>query len=317
MIKPLLVIASPDDRMATMLVLKLLQQLGDQAVYEVFTDEKLFREYMNVTRSVDVLIVSDHWSFTRSDEQRIRCEIGLSGDGNAAAIAETAVKYCRDRMNAWKEGTRILMVYSPVGGSGKTSLSLGLAENLSRMGHKVLYIDAEYLQTFQFWLGEEEALVGNGLLAGEETLDYWRDIQPLTRNRGFDYLLPFGESLADMKLDYTIFWHIVLCAKQSGVYDYIVLDTDSSWNSSKESLAALSDQVLILGDEREDSCFKSDRLKERIASEEAKYLFICNEYPPLKTGSGRGELYDGRIGFAQGKPFGSLPEVEQLACRFV
>ena len=316
MIKPLIVIASPDDRMATILVLKLLQQLGDQAEYEVFTDEQLFRAYMETTRCVDVLILSDHWTFSLLEDHRIGLEIELSGDGNAAEIAEKAIEYCRKKTGKGI-GAQILMITSPVGGSGKTSLALGLAENLARLGAKVLYLDAEYLQTFQFWLDEEEIPGGQELFSSEEAIDFWRDVQPLIRNHGFDYMMPFAEPLAMMKLDITAFWHIARCAKESGVYDYIVLDTDSSWNSSKETLASLADHVLILGDERADSRFKCERLKSRLSIDEGKYLFICNEYPSASGRSGKRGMYDGRIGPAVGRPFGSLREVEQLACRFI
>lgn len=321
MTKPLLVIASPDDRMATMLVLRLVRQLEGQAEYEVFTEESAFRAYMAGKRTVDVLIVSDMWGRPASPGQRIGLELVIAGDGNAADVADRAASFCREREERRREGTQVLMVYSPSGGSGKTSLALGLSENLVRMGHKTIYIDAEYLQTFQFWLDEDEALSeGHSLFSGDQ-MDFWRDLQPLIRNRGFDYLLPFKESLAELKIDFTIFWHIVRCAVQSGVYDYLVLDTDSVWNSSKESLAELSDHVLVITDGRRDSLYKLDQLSGRLGSlsseNEGKYLFICSDYPCGRIPSSDSRTYDGRIGLAAGKPVAALKSVEQLACRFV
>ena len=59
-----------------------------------------------------------------------------------------------------KKHTQTILVYSAGGGDGKTTISLGISSCLAMAHKKVLYIDAEFVQNFQFFLQNKTPISG-------------------------------------------------------------------------------------------------------------------------------------------------------------
>ena len=74
------------------------------------------------------------------------------------------------------------------GGDGKTTIALGISSCLAMAHKKVLYIDAEFVQNFQFFLQNKTPISGEILSKfqlGNEHI--FSDVQPFIRQELFSY----------------------------------------------------------------------------------------------------------------------------------
>lgn len=96
---------------------------------------------------------------------------------------------------------------------------------------------------------------------------------------GFDYLLPLKQSLSSLNISLNNFRHLIDKIKESGMYEYIIVDTSSEFTTDKSMLMGYCDKVIILTAQNESSDLKLNSLKYNIdSSNENKFITICNKY---------------------------------------
>ena len=301
MSKPEIIIADPDDEYVAPVMLKIAEKLGDRALISVITRSSCLEDYFSVFREIAVLIIDEKWAETVDlSRQNIRNIFLLSekeegmGSGsksNVHAIYKyTSVKeiyneiyyVCAEEFQTSRTAAAhasVVAVYSPAGGSGKTSLAMGLAAALAEYHKKVLYVDAEYMQTYQWMLQEDEFLPSRCVTQILKNEGYLFDVlKPYIRNRQFDYLPPFSNTISSFGLNATFFQKLIAEIKKQDLYDFIIVDTDSTYDETKRNLFDLADKVLLVAGEgkRYASLFKT--LKQNLNyNDKSKYLIILNE----------------------------------------
>lgn len=147
--------------------------------------------------------------------------------------------------------TKLVSVYSPIGGVGKTSVSLALAAKLAEYGTSVMLISLEGLGSFFApLLGTGTCALTNvmlGVLDNSESIIYKTESNKTFDNRyGFYYLEP-PECFRDItdvnsKELNTLFTKF----KNSGKYDYIVVDMESKADNSIFSVFNHSDSIIFV-----------------------------------------------------------------------
>ena len=194
--------------------------------------------------------------------------IGKSGDIFTKRVSED-------------KDARIILVTSIVGGVGKTTLAMGVAANLAANYKKVLYIDAEALQTFQFKLQNPEPITDHGVynhMLSQQT-GFYRAIKNYIRKETFDYVPPFRAAISSLGINTSVYANIALEAKRSGDYDYIVVDTDSTFDDNKLTMLDVADGVFVVTTQDKSSIDATDLLVRNINGVNSdKYTFVCNEY---------------------------------------
>lgn len=156
--------------------------------------------------------------------------------------------------------TRVVLITSGAGGTGKTTVATELSRILSEYRRRVLYMDAEPVQTFQHFFEDtrpvEHVLDLVSSLGNSEA--FTSELLRMVRSEHFDYLPAFGTLPDTLGLPDNIYERIAAAACGSGIYDYIVIDTDHHFDSIKLALISMADRVVFVtdGTERVDAAME-------------------------------------------------------------
>ena len=139
---------------------------------------------------------------------------------------------------------RVLTIASGKGGVGKSFLTLNLAEALSRMGRRVMILDADFgLANIELLTGQKPEHTICDVLSGACTAE-----QTLIAGPGGVQLIPGGRSIPE----YAELSHgrmsglINAIDKLAGQMDYLLIDTSGGLSPTDLQLAQASGEVLVI-----------------------------------------------------------------------
>lgn len=305
MAKPFVVVADKNEEYASSLEFTLLEKFDDRIELEVITEEEYFYSFFLKERVIELLIVSEELYSSELLENNIAllavlkekivedkqknprlCEIFKYSSPNmvCSQIIENNITLSRLQIINGGSETKVIVVYSPIGGVGKTSLALGISACVVKKKQKVLYIDAEEMNTFQFYLKDKSTISNkDGIALRLQETDLYQQIKKLIRTEEMDYLPPFQVLLSALNLDVFIYSRIIESVKASGEYDFIVVDTDTVLGEGKAKLFSLADKIVLIGKQGAYSEYVMDVLKQNLDYVgEDKITFVCNQYQKAK-----------------------------------
>lgn len=141
---------------------------------------------------------------------------------------------------------KVLCVYSPKGGVGKSIISANIAGSSYLMGKRTLLIDADlYDGGLSLFVNEEIKkniyTLSNDIKNNkyESILDYVYNY-----NEGLDILCSTKIQLEASLIKEKYMDKVIEDAKN--IYDFIVIDTNSSYNDFNENIFNLCDEVLLI-----------------------------------------------------------------------
>lgn len=305
MAKPFIVVADRNEEYASTLELTLLERFDDRIELEIITEEEYFKSFFEQERVIEVLIISEELYSSglleknitqiailkekivqdKQDNPRIS-EIFKYSSPNMVCrqiIENNTILHGLQVVNH-SNGTKVIVVYSPIGGVGKTTLALGISGCVARKKQKVLYMDAEEMNTFQYYL-QDKSMINNkeGIALGLGQKDLYQQIKGLIRTEGMDYLPPFQVLLSALKLDVSIYKRIIESVKASGEYDFIIVDTDTVLDKEKARLFAVADKIVLVGKQDTYSQYVMDVLQQNLDDAgEDKITYVYNQYEAVK-----------------------------------
>ena len=180
-----------------------------------------------------------------------------------------------------KQETQVVLFYSASGGTGKTTAAMGVSASLTKNYKRVLYINASRLQVFQHMLENHSAITAADVYAklAAATDNIYLDIKHVIRKELFSYIPPFKAALMSLGLNYSIFEKIIISAKKSGEYDFIIVDADVSFDEDKATLLNISDKVVVVTKQTFAAVLATNILVSNINGASAeKYIFVCNDF---------------------------------------
>ena len=121
--------------------------------------------------------------------------------------------------------SKVYLVASGKGGTGKTMFAVNLGSSYAQKGYKVVIVDMDMgLRNLDLYLGLENNVVYDvyDVMSG-----VCRIRQALIRDRRFDNLYIMGSSPEREKGDLTPLHVKVLCDKLKQEFDYIIVDAPS------------------------------------------------------------------------------------------
>ena len=305
MTKPVIVLADVDEEYITALEEKFIEELREKVELEIITEQSYFEEYFKRQTPVEVLVVGEQLFFHDLEKNNIK-NIFVLQENMVEAIDNTAIvkhvlKYsstnkiyqqvigansCLSKICSEKHlsKTKVIVVYSPIGGVGKTTLALGMGSYMSK-GRKVLYINAERMNTFQYFFNDVSTIPNNvGMELGNTNSELYAKIKGLIATDALDYLLPFGVALSSLNLDYSIYNKIIESVKEADEYDYIIIDADTVFDMTKAVMLAKADTVILVGNQDEKTNYVMNILKKNMVYDNPeKYFYVCNCYEENKS----------------------------------
>lgn len=224
-----------------------------------------------------------------------------------------------------KRGTEIISVYSPSGGSGKTTVSFGLCAALAKKYKKVLYIGIDPLQSFGCFM-EEAVYMQPGFEKPLRTKsEYITDIaQKVFKEELFYILPPFERSLTALGIGCDEYIFLVQRLKEAGIFDIIVIDCVSAFNEDISGIMSISDRVAVLAEYSTVGLYKIKKLLDNIdCSDDSKFTLLLTKYRK-EIGLDTGELrFFEKIPFVEDAEdrdymaWSDIHEIDQLAVRYI
>ncbi|WP_035291662.1 AAA family ATPase [Clostridium sp. KNHs214] len=291
-----------DEKYLMPIELKLIQELGDKLELIVISNEDYLKEYFNLPRHIDILIINEElydpklqkhniantFILTEQEElKEITCSLSVHNIYKYTSVKEI---YNEVMSNSSIEPVRenhkskVIMVYSPIGGSGKTTVSIGIAAALKHLNKRVFYLNTESIQSFDFIIGNDQYCTSGFdrylVNKDEKILNHLDDAMG---KKPFDYLLPFKQPVSSLNIGMKEFGFFIEKLKDSGKYDYIIVDTSNEFNSEKSMLMGYCHKVIILTKQSKVDAIKLNNLRVNIdCSNPNKFIFICNKYVDTK-----------------------------------
>lgn len=308
MIKPKVIIADEDINYIIPIQYKFVIDFFDAIELVIISDKNYFREYFSKPQSAEILIVSEELydsSIIRHNIASVfvmteEVENSKSEDINVNKLFKyTSIKEIFSKiigmnsslMNAGameKKETQIILITSAAGGVGKTTISMGVAINLSKNYKNVLYINASKLQHFQYLLNNQTTISTADVYAKllNPTENIYSDIRHVIRKEGFNYLPAFKAALLSIGIDFGIYKKFALAAKKSRDYDFIIIDVENTFDENKTELLDIADKVIVITDQTFGSVTATNNLVSNINGIRAeKYIFVCNRFNEEKSNS--------------------------------
>lgn len=299
MSKPRIIIADEDHSYIVPIQLRFFEEYFEKVDLEIITDAEYFNALFSTPQKVDVLIVSKDLYDSSLRKHNIssiflmteQYEEEETGELNVTKIYKyTSIKEIFNEIigksnltvdSDNKKDPQIVLVYSANGGTGKTTVALGMAASLTQNYKRVLYINASWLQTFQRMFDNQSAISSNDIysrlaMASDNIYD---EIKHVFRKELFTYMPPFKASLMSLGLHYSIYEKIAIGARKSNDFDYIIVDADSEFDDEKASLIDVADKVVIVTKQNAASVYSTIALMANINGDiTEKFVFLCNDF---------------------------------------
>lgn len=306
MSKPRIIIADTDINYIFPIQLKFVEKFFDKIDIEIISDEEYYRKLFSTPQKIDILIVSEDlyslevqrhnisriFVMSEQNAEEQTSDLNVNHIFKYTSIKEIFNEITSKSANVLKidkkenQETQVIMFYSASGGTGKTTVAMGVCASLTKNYKKVLYINAARIQVFQHMFENHSAITAAEVYANfsmsTENIYYenvYSDIKHVIRKEQFSYLPPFKATLMSLGLKYSVFEKIVDAAKKSGEYDFIIVDADVTFDEDKAALLNMADKVIIVVNQSIASVLATNILVANINGASAdKYIFVCNDF---------------------------------------
>ena len=168
-----------------------------------------------------------------------------------------------------------ILVYSPVGGVGKTTRALAVATRLARIGRKTLYINFEDISSEDCYLPQDDSKGLSEIVASlGENINFPLKIQGLIKEKeGNLYYFNHFDSPNDiLELQASELQELIEKIVLSGIFDSIVVDMSVTPDDKLRKLMEISDSIVIVE--------KNDKMAERKLSAFYSQSHLINENIP-------------------------------------
>lgn len=267
-----------------------------------FTSKELFLQEIKNIKKSDVLIIDEDMYDENIKKLDIKCiELLVESDFSEEDRKNKIHKY-KDvtniydiilksylsvnpekivSVNTTNENTQILTVYSPVGGSGKSTIAASLAINLAAKGKSILYINLEDIQSTNIFFNNNVEVSLSDVIfdVKEESYKFSKNIIEKVNKDSKTGVFYFGnvENILDIeditKDDMKWMLENLLAITQ---FEYIIFDTSSKYNSTYEVLLNSSNVVIVPFLNNAVSVEKiNSYVSETMMSD--KYYYVCNK----------------------------------------
>lgn len=298
--KLLIVMVDEDENYLMPLELKFTEELKNRAEIVVITSKEYLNLFFSDPKEIDILLINENLFTEDLKRHNIKNIFILSEDEHEESLESpqnickytsvkeiynliiSNVKSVEINEDGKNVENKVIVIYSPIGGSGKTILSAGISAILNKNNKKALYINTEVLQNFSNILFDNASPYASKSFEKGLVEKDFNIVQKLINSIGkgeFDYILPFKQALSSLEIDLEKYIYLISKIKEAEIYDYIIVDTSIELTNEKCHLMSLADKVVIIANQDKNSAIKIDSLLDNIdCSNKNKFVFVCNKF---------------------------------------
>ncbi|SKC01115.1 AAA domain-containing protein [Lachnospiraceae bacterium] len=293
MAKETVLVISGNEEYVTGIESRLAFAFRDDVTLQIITDKNYLLEYLKTPHSISFCIVDEMLLsyvaeyFPESKRLLISEENGADRvsryEGARAILQRIDAHLLKEEMAVRKKATHVVYVSSVGGGCGKTLMSLGLAARLAETGQRTLYINAESLQDFGYYLDDPAAMSGKmSVLLSADPGTAAEEILVSAGKQGFDYLPPSGHLLTSSEITLEKILDFVTSLVRRDDYDDIVVELPG--NAGEDEIACMNsaEYLVLVSDQTEYSARRLSRLNENLRDFHGDGYIVCSKAEPEK-----------------------------------
>lgn len=292
-------IVDADERYVGPLERKYTAELGDKASIGVITDVDYLSVLFSNPQTLDILLINENLYNVDIEKHNIGNVFILKEDeiekekinGHVLIYKYTSVweiyNTVYNNLSAElisklssREKTKVVSVYSPIGGSGKTTVAMMLAANLVAKSRKVLLIGTDNLQTFSYELSDQSKMrQGLEKEMMNDKVAIYDLVEPYLIKDIMEVFPPLSRAKIALNISSDFYLEIVKSIRDRNYYDYIIIDMATDFSDETIKLFGVSEQTLILTQQDKASAYKLERFLYNVdCSDSRRYVIICNQY---------------------------------------
>lgn len=267
---------------------KLASAFGRNHELEFITEISYWETYLQTAADVDFLII-DEAVISEAANVKAR-EVFVLTENREAVRGKFLYKYFSGAEMAAQMGiqgtidpkteknkTKVISVYSPGGGSGKTLAALSIAKYLSRQDKKVLYLNTEMLQDFQVYLKSHEYMNdGNGYRIAAGTENGIDLLLEHIKHEEFDFVPAFEKPLFTYHIDFLHFVKLTADLKEKHQYDYLIVELSQEMQAEKMNFICKSDEVVYVCTPNPSAAVRMNQMIGIMSGLKGKGALVCN-----------------------------------------
>ena len=179
----------------------------------------------------------------------------------------------RDPRSERGESASVIAFYSPIGGVGKTTVSLMTAGRIATKGYKTFYINFEDISSESFYLpqGEEKGM-SDLMYFVEADINLGMKLQVMLKEKkpGMFYLNAFSSPNDVLEMTPDDIRKLIIGIKKTGIFNAIVIDMGTQIDDKAKTVFELSDKIVFIE--------KSDEISVKKLTIFYEQKHILNEY---------------------------------------
>lgn len=271
--------------------------LKEKAVDILLISPQLINDQLNIDSNTTVILLDDDELINDKDEgmypsvfryQRLN---QLISDIMAIYYEQNKTA---GRLLARSKQTKVIASYSPIGGSGKTTIAMNICRQLAVNDARVFYLNLELFNTTSLFFTSDEdnpslqifyyvKTAAEDLHAKVESL---KKYDPYSMVEYFDLEISPEEML---EINESEIERLINSIVATGAYDYVVVDLDSSLHERNIAVLKECDQILwpIVNDHisilKTKSFFDQSEIIENMNTIQDKLLILLNKYTDMSV----------------------------------
>lgn len=143
----------------------------------------------------------------------------------------------------------VIGVYSPIGGSGKTTVALSIADSLASRGSRCIYISFESISSYGAVIELKGSKgIGEIFSSVDANINYEMKIESLIRKteKGLMYFEDFENLLDIYEITSEDIEKVISRISASGLCEYIVIDMSTEFNKINRDIMELADKIAVV-----------------------------------------------------------------------
>lgn len=298
-----ILVASLDENYLMNLVTKMFCELDEYIDIKIITNYEYLLNYINGGYATEqILIIGSDFFYDTISYVSFENVVILSDDENKIGIYEkyvyiykflnvdslydsiinqTSLKELTDKI--FSKETSVVALYSPVGGSGKTTFAYGLCYAFAKAYKKVLYVNVENLQAFGYLFDSKKTIdIDTEKKISNQDEYVVNSIKKNIQNCGFDFIPPLRLSMYAIGITIKNYSYMIDELKASKEYDFIVIDMPSDFNCETSTIIGKANKVINVITQEQSAAYRMNKMLDNVeVSDNDKFLFICNKYQQL------------------------------------
>ena len=280
-----LVLADPDQEYIRQYEEDLIREFGSRAQIQIITTPTYLANYFRVHRVIDILVIAREFYDTFVKEHDIAHMIVLDreitfeeDDGIEKTVLQKFTT--KEELFAFIENSlkdapleqpffdkkdektpKIISVYSPIGGSGKSLVAYAIGKKMKKLEETAVLVGCDDLQSIGIYLENrqhaDESLAASLKAPNEDT--YWEILKNISQEE-VPCVLPFEKPLSVLGIQTQQIVTLVSLLKEKGDFSNIILDLGCDMNETNRTLVQMSDICILITEPNICACRKLEKL---------------------------------------------------------